>query len=303
LDANSPYAGVVEGTDGNLYGTTTYEGMFNVEYGRGTVFTITAGGAFTSLYTFCAFYSDCQDGEYPIGGLVQGRDGYFYGTTEYAGAYYLGWAGTAFKISSDGALTTLYSFCAQANCTDGAQPDGTLIQATDGNLYGTTSTGGASSSCIPIDGINGCGSVFRMTPDGVLTTLHSFDSTDGASPYSSLSQATSGSFYGTTLYGGSDGSCYGAQIGCGTIFGLYVGLAPFVETLPKAGKVGTSVRILGTALKETTSVTFNGTAAAFKVVSGSLISTAVPTSATTGPVQVVTPSGTLTSNVNFQVLP
>ena len=76
-----------------------------------------------------------------------------------------------------------------------------------------------------------------------------------------------------------------------------------VETQTTSGKVGTKVIILGNKLKGATSVTFNGTAAVFEVVSRSEIKTTVPTGATTGPVQVVTPSGTLTSNVNFQVLP
>ena len=134
-----------------------------------------------------------------------------------------------------------------------------------------------------------------MTPGGSLTTLYSFDSTDGAYPSGGLVQETNGNLYGTSLYGGSNGD--------GTIFGLSIGLGPFVETVPTSGRIGNSVIILGSNLKGVTSVTFNGTPASFKVVSGSLISTTVPAGATTGPVQVVTPSGTLTSNVNFQVLP
>ena len=107
-------------------------------------------------------------------------------------------------------------------------------------------------------------------------------------------QATDGNFYGTTGAGGTDGS--------GTVFSLAVGLGPFVETVPTSGKVGAPVIILGTNLTGATSVTFNGTAATFKIVSASEITTTVPAGATTGPVQVTTPSGTLTSNVNFRVI-
>ncbi len=129
----------------------------------------------------------------------------------------------------------------------------------------------------------------------MLTTLHSFDGTDGNYPIGLLFQATNGTFYGTTNLGGSGGD--------GTIFSLSLGLDPCVETAPISGTVGTKVIILGNRLKGTTSVTFNGTPATFKVVSGSEIKTTVPPGSTTGPVQVNTPSGTLTSNVNFQVMP
>jgi uncharacterized protein (TIGR03437 family) len=91
--------------------------------------------------------------------------------------------------------------------------------------------------------------------------------------------------------------------GCGTVFSLSLGLGPFVETQPTSGKAGAAVKILGTNLTGATSVAFNGTPAVFTVVSGSLIKATVPTGTTTGQVQVVTPSGTLTSNVNFRVQP
>jgi uncharacterized protein (TIGR03437 family) len=92
-------------------------------------------------------------------------------------------------------------------------------------------------------------------------------------------------------------------LGCGTVFSLSMGLAPFVETLPVARAVGLPVTILGNNLTGTTSVTFNGTAATLITVSDTAITTTVPTGATTGPVQVVTPSGTLTSNMPFRVIP
>jgi hypothetical protein len=145
----------------------------------------------------------------------------------------------------------------------------------------------------------GCGTVFKITPSGMLATLHTFSDAGIVGPTAQLTQDTNGNFYGTAVYGGSQNCTYG----CGGTFGLSVGLAPFVETEPGFGKVGAAVRILGTNLTGANSVTFNGVAATFKLISGSLISTSVPAGATTGTVQVVTPRGTLTSNVNFQLLP
>ena len=160
------------------------------------------------------------------------------------------------------------------------------LQATDGNLYGTTS----------MDGANGVGTVFAITLGGALTTLHTFSSGDGANPEGALLQATDGNFYGTTPYGGA----YNYD---GTIFQISMGLGPFVKTLPTFGKAGTMVTILGTDLTGATSVTFGGTAAAFTVVSRSAIAATVPTGASTGEIHVSTPNGALKSNVPFRVLP
>lgn len=110
-----------------------------------------------------------------------------------------------------------------------------------------------------------------------------------------MAQDTNGVFYGTTAHGGTDDA--------GTVFSLSVGLGPFVETRPACGEVGSVVEILGTDLTGATSVSFNGTPAVFETVSSSLITTTVPAGATTGKVEVVTPNGTLSSNVAFRVLP
>lgn len=122
-----------------------------------------------------------------------------------------------------------------------------------------------------------------------------FANTGGKSPYAALVQDTNGSLYGTARLGGAHGA--------GTVFGLSVGLGPFVQAQPIFGSVGTGVRILGTKLTAASGVTFNGTSAAFKVVSPTFITAVVPPGATTGPIQVTTPAGTLNSNVPFQVLP
>jgi uncharacterized repeat protein (TIGR03803 family) len=166
-----------------------------------------------------------------------------------------------------------------------------LVQATNGELYGTT----ANSSA-------GNGTVFQITPSGSLTTVYTFCQLlgCGTSPQSVLVQDTDGSLYGTTLLGGTDGICF---VGCGTVFSLSVDLGPFVKVQPASGKVGSLIQILGTDLTGATAVRFNGTAAVFKVVSNTLIAADVPSGATTGKVQVTIPSGMLVSNVTFHVRP
>jgi uncharacterized repeat protein (TIGR03803 family) len=272
------YDALKQGTDGNYYGTTWAGGLWN----GGTIFRITPKGTPTTVYSFCVKnYPFCSDGSNPIA-LVLGTDGNFYGTTADGGAY---GEGSVFKITRHGKLTTIYSFCVQIGCTDGAEPHDGLALGSDGNFYGPTFRGG----------MNNEGTLFQITPAGALTTLHSFDGTDGYYPVQHLFQATNGIFYGVTDNDGSSGD--------GTIFSLDLGLLPFVETAPISGKVGSKVIILGSELKGTTSVTFNGASAAvFHVVSSTEITTTVPNGAITGKVQVTTPGGTLTSNVNFLVV-
>ena len=281
-DGGYPYGGLIQGTDGNFYGTTRNGGAQNY----GTVFKITQTGTLTTLYSFC-FQSGCTDGYFPESRLVQAANGELYGTTVGGGvSSTCTGCGTVFKITPAGTLTTLYTFEGQA---DGGGPSSGLIQATDGNFYGTAAGGGETSSC------GGCGTIFKITPAGTLTPLENFDLTDGSTPYAGLVQATNGNVYGTTAFGGA--------FGAGTVFSLSIGLGPFVETLTASGKVGAAVTILGNDLPGATSVTFNGTAAKFKVVSSTEIKTTVPSPATTGKVKVVTPSHTLTSNLNFRVTP
>jgi uncharacterized repeat protein (TIGR03803 family) len=280
-DGRGPVAGLVQAANGDLYGTTGQDGA----NGGGTIFKITPSGTLTTLYSFCP-KSGCTD-TYPSAGLVQAANGDLYGTTLQGGARLYG--GTVFKITPSGTLTPLYRFCSQTNCPDGASPVAGLVQATNGEFYGTTENGGA----------NGGGTIFKITPSGSLTTLYSFCSqsgcTDGNYPIAGLVQDTHGDFYGTTSGGGSNNY--------GTVFRLSVGLGPFVKPRPPFGKVGATVKILGTDLTGATSVSFNGTAAVFTVVSSSEITTTVPAGASSGKVQVVTPSGTLSSNASFLVVP
>jgi uncharacterized repeat protein (TIGR03803 family) len=328
-DGAVPLAGLVEAANGDLYGTTYSGGTNSVGPGgshdAGTVFKITPDGALTTLYNFCS-KSACTDGANPYGGLVQAVNGDFYGTT-YSGGTNMGGspgsndAGTVFKITPAGVLTTLYNFCSQSECTDGLNPNAGLVQAINGSLYGTTIDGGT----------NGAGTVFRISQTGALMTLYSFCSqsacTDGSNPYAGLIEATDGNLYGVTSAGGTnnsgtifrittagelttlhtfamgggdstaalfqatDGHFYGTtQRGgadaAGELFRLSVGLGPFVQTLPNAAETGAVVQILGTDLTGTTSVSFNGTPAVFNIVSPTLITTAVPAGATTGYIQV-----------------
>ena len=199
-DGAHPRAGLVQGTDGNFYGSTFLGGandnkMCNPDsgIGCGTVFMMTPSGTLTTLYSFCSL-SNCADGYGPYAGLVQGTDGNFYGTTPSGG---VNGGGTAFEVTLDSTLTTLYSFCSLSTCADGSDPWGGLVQGTDGNFYGTTNTGGA----------NGGGTIFEIVPGGTLTTLHSFCSlkecADGNDPWGGLVQGTNGNFYGTTIAGGA----------------------------------------------------------------------------------------------------
>jgi uncharacterized repeat protein (TIGR03803 family) len=278
-DGQYPYAALIEGTNGTFYGTTSEGGANGEADDDGTVFSITAGGALTTLHNF-----DGTDGANPYAPLVQASNGNFYSTTVEGGA---NGYGTVFSITAGGTLSTLHSF----DSTDGANSYAALVQATNGTLYGTTTEGGTANCSFG----QPCGTIFSVTSGGTVTTQHSFDVTDGEKPYGGLVQDTDGTFYGVTYEGGV--SNYG------TIFSLAVGLHPFVETLPTSGLVGATVKILGTNLTGTTSVKFNGTAATFTVVSSSEITTRVPTGASTGFVTVVTPHRGLTSGQKFRVTP
>ncbi len=256
-DGEQPDAGLIQATDGNFYGTTSlgggshcyphhvgtvfsmtpngyfaalytfsyWDGAFPTgplvqnqsffpftgtttgggDYGQGVVFSANTNGGAGTLYTFCS-QPNCTDGATPVAGLAKASDGNFYGTTNGGGVYGYG---TVFRITLDGALTTLYSFCSQPNCTDGANPAAALVQASDGNLYGTTLSGGTGYQGDQCQGPSGCGTIFKITPDGALTTLYSFCSqlncTDGGEPAARLVQATDANLYGTTeAYGGTN---------------------------------------------------------------------------------------------------
>ena len=179
-DGANPGVVLIQATNGALYGTASSFGA----NGAGTVFKMTPGGTLTTVYNFCS-ESGCMDGVLPEAGLLQATSGDFYGTTNGGGLGY----GTVFKITPGGTLTTLYSFCSQSGCADGANPFAGLVQGANGDFYGTARNGGANSG----------GTVFEITPTGRLTTMHKFcsqnDCTDGSNPLAALVEATDGDLY------------------------------------------------------------------------------------------------------------
>jgi uncharacterized repeat protein (TIGR03803 family) len=264
-DGSAPAATLVQGVDGNFYGSTTQGGAA----GLGTIFQLTAGGSLSTLYSF----TGGVDGSAPVGPLVQMTDGAFYGLTASGGS---STNGSVFRINAGGELTTIYSFSGgidgydpvgglvlgddgylygatryntirgynfygtffklstngsfttlyALNFTDGSYPAAGLILAADGNFYGTTEQGGA----------NDYGTVFRMTPGGAVSTLVEFDGfDDGSFPLTALTATPGGALYGTTSSGGPGGH--------GTIFRLSFAGAPQITAQPVAqtGFTGESV--------------------------------------------------------------
>ena len=223
-DGAAPHATLVQGLDGNFYGTTSEGGVgakCGSNLGCGTVFKITPSGVLTRLYSFCNL-TNCADGGDPLASLLLATNGYFYGTTGDGGnsGSSLYPAGTIFKITSAGVLTTLHTFCSLANCTDGGPGASSLIQATDGNFYGVTADGGGGQSNSPYCS-SGCGVLFKLTRSGTYSVLHTFcaETTchDGGAPVGALVQGTDGNLYGATAFGGVDAPATGYPC-CGTIF-------------------------------------------------------------------------------------
>jgi len=183
-DPSAPaYSGIIaQGRDGNLYSTAPAGGTC-----CGAVFQITAAGTLKNIHNFTG---SNNDGAFPQGGVTLGSDGNFYGTTYEGGSVT---AGTVFKVTPSGTYTTLYSF---TGGSDGAYPYAPPVEGNDGNFYGTTTAGGNTKVCG-----SGCGTIYKITPAGTLTTLYQFDITHGYAPYGPLVLGTDGNFYGTTTFG------------------------------------------------------------------------------------------------------
>jgi len=213
-DGYLPSSGLLQGQDGKFYGTSAGGAYINNFFPSGAIFRVSPAGAFSVFYSFCQFGPPCFDGAGPNGGLVLGSDGDFYGTTGAGGG---DMAGNVYKITPAGRLTDLHDF--QRNTSGGSYPAAGLVLATDGNFYGTTTAGGNYGfPCFS----TGCGTVFRMSPSGTVTTLYSFCSApqcaDGAGPATALVQGSDGNLYGTTGYGTNLGSCQEEGCGNGTVF-------------------------------------------------------------------------------------
>ncbi len=294
-DGELPVTPLTQGTDGNLYGSTTGGGVTNKlcgPTGCGTVFQITPIGTLTTLHQFCSQGSTCSDGAGPDTALVQVANGNMVGT-----------AGNIFSITLSGNLTVLLS---------GLKAVEGFAVATDGSIYGVTFNGGTNNTFCS-NGTSTCGTIFKMSSTGGFGTAYSFcqDGTtgscpSGALPVVGLMQATNGNLYGTTFFGGPtvNVACNATgNAGCGTVWSASLGIPPFVQAVSNFGRAGYGVTLLGYNLTGTTAVTFNGTPAAFSVVSDTELIAKVPAGATTGTIQVTTPTGTLNSNVAFQVLP
>jgi uncharacterized repeat protein (TIGR03803 family) len=192
INGRGPQGSPIQSINGTFYGSTTGGGL-----GYGNIYEVMPSGELRNFYSFCAL-ANCTDGQAPVQ-LMLGSDGNFYGVTAFGGANvgYIG--GTVFKMTQGGVLTTLHSFCSRSNCSDGEVPDG-LVQATDGNFYGSTAGGGANGYSY--------GTLFEITPAGKFKVLYSFCSLsnclDGETPAEPY-QASDGNFYGVAMGGGSYG--------------------------------------------------------------------------------------------------
>jgi uncharacterized repeat protein (TIGR03803 family) len=337
VDGTTPYAPPIQGTDGNFYGTTEYS-----PHGNGTVYKLmpssTTPWLLRPLHDFGSI--DAVHLGFP-GALVQGTDGNLYGTTQGAGSNPYG---AIFVISRDGKFfKVLHSFT--GGTMDGQKPLGSIIQTSDGNFYGTTQYGG----------LHNFGTIYQMTPAGVVNVIFSFDAAGGLGyrPFAGLVQATDGNLYGGT-YGGTGlgfyrGLLFSFQVATrkysvlynfiakpnspdpgshplvplfqhtngtfysdtyeagahsqGTLYSLKTGLHPFVALLTTSGKANQVIEIIGNGLTGTSSVKFNGVVASFKVTGDTYMTAVVPATATTGYVTVATPSGSRVSSKIFTVLP
>jgi uncharacterized protein (TIGR03437 family) len=251
---------LIQGTDGNFYGTTMEGGKAatdNCREGCGTIFKVTPEGTGTTLHAF-----DQTDGLGPVR-LIEGIDGNLYGVTEFGGnGHCPSGCGTVFEITPQGSLTSLYEF----SLSDGAMP-ADLIQGADGNFYGTTLAGGPGNFCpsaTPALELRGCGTVFELTPAGELTTIYTFQgSTDSANP-SNLIQTADGSFYGVASppyeqigQGGNLGSIFKL-----TPAGALTTLVVFTGTngaSPDSLVQASDGNIYGTTAGENRGVALNGT--------------------------------------------
>jgi uncharacterized repeat protein (TIGR03803 family) len=236
-DGAYPIAGLTQGGDGNLYGTTLAGGLYGsaADETGGTIFKISLTGTLTTLYNFCAV-EGCTDGELPDAAPTQGTDGNYYGTAFEGGSEGVG---TIWQLTPAGVFTALYSFCSQDGCTDGEYPRTQLLEDSSGYFYGTTEEGGEF----------GAGVVYQYDPStSTVGVGYSFceqeGCTDGEIPIGNIVQDGLGNFYGSTAYGGTDddGTIWQLQTSDGLTF---VNLYNFCTTDCSDGAIAYSGVILG----------------------------------------------------------
>ena len=262
-DGCGPRGSLVIDATGNLFGTTSGGGKHQ---NAGTAFKIRKNGTETVLYNFCAKGRLCADGASPQGGLIRDQNRNFYGTTEIGGSQHCnGGCGTVFELASDGTESVLHEFKGSPN--DGWLPNSNLIEDQSGSFYGTTESGGIVSGLC--DG-SGCGTVFKVTPDGDESVLYYFKGgRRGFSPVAGLIEDAAGNLYGTTAYGGSERSPCNGQ-GCGTVFkiapdGTETILYSFTDRADGAYPVAGLVADSSGNLYGTTSGGGNGYGTVFKI--------------------------------------
>lgn len=292
-DGAVPLAPLILGKDGNFYGTTRQGGSL----GWGVVFRVTPTGSLKVLHNFGSTNAESL----LISPLVQGTDGNFYGTTHSVN----GFAGSIFKVTASGIFTNLHTFVGFNKFAEGFRLTAGLVQASDGNFYGTTSGGGLGNFIS-----TGCGVLFKITPTGVYSVLHAFDGfADGCisvtqSSGQSLSVHTNGKIYGTAKGGGSTSSNT-----AGTLFELDIGARPFVRPQVLVAKVGEKVLLYGDFSGTITSVKFGGVNAVsfardpIPSNSNNTLIVTIPVGAKTGAITVVKGAVSITGLKTFNILP
>jgi uncharacterized repeat protein (TIGR03803 family) len=274
-DGATPVAMLVQGTDGNLYGSSTGGGSG----GYGVIFKISTTGKLTALHSFVS-----TDGSSPQAPMIQATDGSFYGTTFQGGTNN---DGVIFKISASGKYTLLHNFVPTPNSTYSLTA---MVQGTDGNFYGTTNKYADLGSYL-----------YKVTSKGVFSIVYHFDGTNhavGIGTANALVQNTNGLFFGATSVSPTGG------VGNGTLYTFNIGAAPFVRLTLTAGRVGSTVSLFGQGFSGSSVVKFGGVPATTVTLTGTTYITAtVPVGAHSGPVTVTTGATTLTSNLSYKVTP